>query len=172
MLRSFFVRSLLGVEPAVCFVVFAALAAGLIFFPLAPDAKLTRAEAALVIAPVFGFVAVCFLIYATGLMVAPIRALLHTFSPIFVVDGYVRQRRPDRDSDLESNGYIAVLNEERRTIAEWPATGDVALQDAVRPALVEFSFYGGIHRIDGKSTGSMPDAYPRLGVGGNYAPRR
>ena len=171
-LRGFFGRSLQAIEPAVCFVVFAALAAGLIFFPLSADAKLTHTEAAVVIAPVFGFAALCFLLYAAGVMLAPVRALLHTFSPVFVVDGYVSQRRPDRDSDFESNGYIAVLNEERRTIAEWPSMGDVTLQDAVRPALVEFSFHGGIHRIDGKSTGILSGAYARPSVGGNYAPRR
>lgn len=102
-------------------------------------------------------------------MRAPVRALVQTLSPIFVVDGYVRQRRPDRDSDLESNGYVAVLNEERRTIAEWPSVGLVALQDAVRPALVEFTVHGGILRIDGKSTGVATDAHPHLRAGGNYA---
>ncbi len=171
MLHGFFGRSLIAIEPAICFVVFAALTAGLIFFPLSPDAKLTRWESAIIIAPIFGFAALCFFIYAVAVMVAPTRALFHTFSPIFVVDGYVRHRRPDGDSDIDSNGYVAVLNEERRTIAEWPSIGEVALRDAVRPALVEFSFFGGIHRIDGKSTGVIPDDYPRLGVGGNYAPR-
>lgn len=171
MLHGFFGRSLIAIEPAICFVVFAALTAGLIFFPLSPEAKLTRAEAAIVIAPIFGFAALCFLTYAVAVMIAPVRALVQTFSPIFVVDGYVRHRRPDRDSDLDSNGYIAVLDESRRVVAEWPSLGDVALPDTARPALVEFSLYGGIHRIDGKSTGVIPDSYPRLGVGGNYAPR-
>ena len=171
-LHGFFGRSLIAIEPAICFVVFGALTAGLCFFPLSPDARLTRWESAIIIAPIFGFAALCFLIYAVAVMVAPVRALYHTFSPIFVVDGYVRHRRPDRHSEFNSNGYLAVLNEERRTIAEWPSAGETALNDAVRPAWVEFSFYGGIHRIDGKSTGVIPDTYPRLGVGGNYAPRR
>jgi len=170
-LHGFFGRSLIAIEPAICFVVFGALTAGLIFFPLSPDARLTRWESAIIIAPIFGFAALCFLIYAVAVMVAPVRALFHTFSPIFVVDGYVRHRRPDRHSGFDSNGYIAVLNEERRAIAEWPSVGETELNDALRPAWVEFSFYGGIHRIDGKSTGVIPDTYPRLGVGGNYAPR-
>jgi len=164
-LNGFFGRSLIAIEPTICFVVFGALTAGLIFFPLSPDAKLTRWESAIIIAPIFGFATLCFLSYAIAVMVAPARALLHTFSPIFVVDGYVRHRRPDRHSDIDSNGYVAVLNEERRTIAEWPSIGEVALHDGVRPALVEFSFFGGIHSIDGKSTGVLPESYATLGVG-------
>ncbi len=170
-LHGFFGRSLFAIEPIVCFVVFAALTAGLVFFPLSPDARLTRWEASIVIAPVFGFVAGCFLIYAVAVMIAPVRALAQTFSPIFVVDGYVRHRRPDRNSAFDSNGYVAVLNEERQTIAEWPSIGEAAMHDAVRPAMVEFSFFAGIHKIDGKSTGVIPEAYPRP-LGGSYAPRR
>jgi len=74
-LRSFFQRSFPAVEPAVCFVVFAALTAGLVFFPLSPDARLTRWESATVIAPIFAFAAVCFFGYTIGVMLAPVRAL-------------------------------------------------------------------------------------------------
>jgi hypothetical protein len=33
------------------------------------------------------------------------------------------------------------------------------------PAHVEFSHYGGIHRIDGRSTGVLPARLPALGIG-------
>ena len=39
------------------------------------------------------------------------------------------------------------------------------------PALVEFSFYAGIHKIDGRSTGLIPDfELPPLAIG--IAPRK
>jgi hypothetical protein len=41
------------------------------------------------------------------------------------------------------------------------------MTDSLRPALIEFSFYGGIHRIDGRSTGIVPESMPTLGVGSN-----
>jgi len=33
------------------------------------------------------------------------------------------------------------------------------------PRLTEFSEYGGVHRIDGRSTGVLPDRIARFGVG-------
>jgi len=33
------------------------------------------------------------------------------------------------------------------------------------PAHVEFSEYGGIHKVDGKSTGVLPDEIPTLAIG-------
>jgi hypothetical protein len=166
-LHGFFGRSLIAIEPAICFVVFAALTAGLIFFPLSPDAKLTRWESAIIIAPIFGLAASAFLFWAIAVLYAPVRSLVATFAPIYIVDGYVRYRKPDRETEANSNGYIAVLSSERLTIAEWPSLGRHPLIDSVRPALVEFSYHGGIHRLDGISTGVVPDTISFGGVGIN-----
>ena len=38
------------------------------------------------------------------------------------------------------------------------------MHDALRPAMIEFSFYGGIHRIDGRSTGIVPERLPLMGA--------
>ena len=35
------------------------------------------------------------------------------------------------------------------------------------PAMCEFSEYGGVHKIDGKSTGVLPDDIPIFAVGMN-----
>ena len=43
--------------------------------------------------------------------------------------------------------------------------GDVPLRSMTIPALSEFSEYGGIHRIDGRPTGVLPDRIARFGVG-------
>jgi len=156
-------RMLIAIEPIICFIVFGALTAGLIFFPLPAGAKLTHWESAIVLSPIFGLAASAFFAYAVAVLVPPIRALTHTFSPIYIVDGYIRYRRPDRHTEADSNGYIAVLNEERRAIAEWPSIGHAPIPDALRPAMIEFSFYGGIHRIDGRSTGLVPATLPMVG---------
>jgi hypothetical protein len=40
------------------------------------------------------------------------------------------------------------------------------LPNTVIPALVEFSLYAGLHKIDGKSTGLLPDEeLPLLAIG-------
>ena len=163
-----FGRLLIAIEPLICTVVFGALTIGLIFFPLpAGTSPQQHRDAAVVLAPIFGLAASAFLIYAIAVLVPPVRALLHTFSPIYIVDGYIRYRAADRYTEADSNGYIAVLNEDRRTVAEWPSMGDFEMTDSLRPALIEFSFYGGIHRIDGRSTGIVPESMPTLGVGSN-----
>ncbi|MBD5653840.1 MAG: hypothetical protein IAI50_01515 [Candidatus Eremiobacteraeota bacterium] len=169
-LHGLFGRLLIAIEPVICFVVFGALTAGLIFFPLPAGSKLTHWESAIVLAPIFGLAAFAFFAYAALLLVAPLRALIQTFSPIFIVDGYLRYRSPDRKTDGNSNGYIAVLSEERRMVAEWPSLGDVPLPDSMRPALIEFSFFGGVHRIDGRSTGVLPATMAPMGVGANSPP--
>jgi hypothetical protein len=165
-------RLLIAIEPIICTVVFGALTAGLIFFQLpAGTNPQQHRDAAIVLSPIFGLAASAFLIYAIAVLVPPIRALMQTFSPIYIVDGYLRYRRPDRHTEADSNGYIAVLNEDRRTIAEWPSVGDYAVPDSLRPALVEFSVFGGIHRIDGRSTGVVPEALPAPGGIGANLPR-
>ena len=83
------------------------------------------------------------------------------------MDGYLRYRTPDRATEADSNGYISVLDENRLTVAEWPTIGEEPIADHVRPALIEFSYYGGIHRIDGRSTGVLPASMSACGVGSN-----
>jgi hypothetical protein len=165
--QGLFGRLLIAVEPVICSLVFGGLTVGLIFFPLPAGANLTRWESAIVIAPIFGLATLAFVAYAIVVLFKPVRALVHTFSPIFIVDGYLRYRRPDRDTEPDSNGYIAVLNEDRRTVAEWPSIGSTPIHESVRPAMLEFSYFGGIHRIDGRSTGVLPEAMPSMGVGTN-----
>ncbi len=160
-------RLLIAIEPCICFSVFGALTIAFIFLPLPAAAHLRRYESAIVIAPIFALAALAFFAYAVALLVAPVRALVQTFSPIYIVDGYVRYRRPDRDTEPDSNGYVAVLDDERRAVAEWATLGLADVGDDTRPALVEFSYYGGIHRIDGRSTGVLPDTITTAGVGIN-----
>jgi hypothetical protein len=85
--------------------------------------------------------------------------------PIYVVDGYVRYRRDDR-SGLPSY-HVAVLDATREVLGEWPlrdwpaSIGDRDLW----PVMVEFSEFGGIHKIDGRATGVLPAEIPAFGVG-------
>ena len=111
--------------------------------------------------------AAAFAIYAVVLMVGPVKALRETYEPIFIVDGYVRTRGRDDFSLGGSNGYVAVLTESRQVACEWPTRGAGDMPFAVAPAMLEFSEYGGIHTIDGKGTGVLPDEFPTLGVGVN-----
>lgn len=165
--RGLFGRLLIAIEPVICTTVFGALTVGLLFFPLPATSSLTHRESAFVIAPIFAIITLAFLAYAVIVLVAPVRALMETFSPIYIVDGYLRYRRPDRNTEANSNGYVAVLSEERRTICEWPCLGETPIADSQRPAMIEFSYYGGIHRIDGRSTGVVPESMPPVGVGNN-----
>jgi hypothetical protein len=171
-LNGLFGRLLIAIEPLICTVVFGALTIGLIFFPLpAGTSARQHQDAAMVLSPIFGLAASAFLVYAIAVLVPPVRALLHTFSPIYIVDGYLRYRRPDRHTEADSNGYIAVLNEDRRAIAEWPSAGEYEAPDSLRPAMIEFSVFGGIHRIDGRSTGVLPESLPAPGGIGANLPR-
>jgi hypothetical protein len=115
--------------------------------------------------------AAAFAIYAIVLMRGPVRALLETYQPIFIVDGYLRTRGRDDFSLTGSSGYVAVLTEDRRVACEWPTRGERDLQMRIEPALMEFSEFGGIHAIDGRETGILPKDFPVLGVGGNRPPR-
>jgi len=157
-LNGFLGRLLIAVEPAVCAGVFGVLVVGLI--------RANRPDApAIVLAPIFGLGVVAFVIYAIGLMVGPSRALFETFGPIFVVDGYVRYRRPDLHSNACSNGYVAVLNEESQMLCEWETTGKREPRERTEPALVQFARYGGIISIDGRRTALLPEHFPALGIG-------
>lgn len=147
--------------------------AGTIFFALLTWGVYLRAktveESLIVLVPVFALGALGFTGYGIALMVAPIRAFLHTFQPIYIVDGYVRYRPPDAFSDDESTGYVAVLFDTRDVACEWEAFGKEPLPERTIPSHVEFSIYGGLHKIDGKPTGVVPDHSTPLNIG--LAPR-
>jgi hypothetical protein len=161
-LMGFFGRLSIAVEPLLCGLVFAAITFGIFAAPrlspqwVHPDI--------VIIAPVFGLGVLACAAWAIGVMLAPARALTHTLRPIYVVDGYIRFRRRDERSADDSNGYVAVLTEDRSVACEWPTLGHVELPDRTRPALCEFSEYGGVHTIDGRATGVVPKRIPALGV--------
>ncbi len=124
----------------------------------------------IVIAPVFAVGALSFTIYAIAVMVAPLRAFLQTYRPIYIVDGYVRYRAPDERAEIDASGYIAALFEDRTVACEWECFGSRHLPERTIPAHIEFSTYGGLHSIDGKPTGVLPDTeLPVLAIG--IAPR-
>jgi hypothetical protein len=162
-LHGFFGRLSIAIEPILCGMVFTAITVGVFF---APRLSAGRVNADIVvIAPVFAFGALACAAWLVGVMFAPVRALAHTLRPIYVVDGYIRYRRRDARSADDTNGYVAVLTEDRAIACEWPTLGEVELPDTQRAALCEFSEYGGVHHIDGRSTGVLPGKISPLGVG-------
>lgn len=119
---------------------------------------------------VFGLGAALFLLYFIAVLVAPFIAYLQTYKPIYVIDGYVRYRPPDRESEYTAAGYVAALFEDRSVACEWECFGDKPLPERTIAAHVEFSRWAGVHRIDGKSTGLLEEDIPLLAVG--IAPRK
>jgi hypothetical protein len=154
-LRGFFGRFFIAIEPIILSLVFVGLVAGLI--------RMRPHEEALMLAPIFGSAALAFIAYGFALMAAPIQALAHTFSPIYIVDGYVRYRKA-HPFDEKAIAYIAALDEHRRLLGEWPIEDDRHLEWTY-PAMIEFSQYGGIHKIDGKATDVLASELPPLGIG-------
>lgn len=144
---------------------------GAAFFGLLTWGIVWRAHATghpdlVVLAPVFGFTAVGFLGYLIAVLFAPIRAYAQTFKPIYVLDGYVRYRGPDIKSEIDGSGYVAALFADRGLAYEWECLGKAPLPEKTIPALVEFSEYGGLHRIDGRATGVLPEVdLPLLAIG-------
>jgi hypothetical protein len=122
------------------------------------------------IAWIFAIGAVAFLGYFIAVLVAPFVAYLQTYKPIYKVDGYLRYRGRDARSTDEGQGYIATLFEDQTVACEWEYCGTKALEEATVPAMIEFSVYAGIHKIDGRSTGLLPDELPPLAIG--IAPRK
>jgi hypothetical protein len=151
--RGFLGRLTIAIEPF-----FVAL-----FFVLPLGMLLRKQEVALLMAPVFALASLAFLIYSIALLVPSGTALLHTFRPIYIVDGYVHYRV----TGMPPVHTVAVLSADRRTLGEWPLRerpskiGDRDLW----PVLVEFSPYGGIHKIDGRPTGVLPARIAPLGIG-------
>lgn len=118
-----------------------------------------------ILAPVFAVGVLACAAHAIALMITPMRALVQTFRPIFIVDGYVRYRAADARSPDGCNGYVAVLDESSNIACEWHTLGDTPIPPITLPSLCEFSEYGGIHRIDGRLTGVLPEAIATFGVG-------
>jgi hypothetical protein len=145
-------RFALAIEPLIGMIFMGLLTWGIIYraHHVASDSTLIK------VAWIFALGTVVFAGYFVAVLVAPFVAYLQTFSPIFIVDGYVRYREPDDRSRIDACGYAAVLLADRAIAGEWEFLGKHRLHNATIPALVEFSRYG-IHKIDGKSTGLLPD---------------
>jgi hypothetical protein len=157
-------RFAIAIEPLLGMGFFSFLAWGVIW-----RARVSKPHDLWILSPLFGLMALGFAAYFIAVMVAPLIAYLQTFKPIYILDGYVRYRGPDPDSDLGSSGYAAVLFEDRQLCCEWECYGTKKLPSLTLPALAEFSEYGGIHKIDGKSTGVLPDEdLPLLAIGIGY----
>jgi hypothetical protein len=154
-------RMSIAIEPLIGLLFFGGMTYGIVW-----RARVTKPHDLWILSPLFGVIAVCFLVYFVAVMVAPIIAYLQTYKPIFQLDGYVRYRGPDDFSDVGSTGYVAVLFEDQDTCCEWECYGMKNLPCLTLPAHVEFSEFGGIHKIDGKSTGVLPDTdLPLLAIG-------
>jgi hypothetical protein len=154
-LRGFFGRLTIAIEPLIVAVFFALLPIGLL---------LRQQEIALLLAPIFAFAAIAFLAYAIALTVPSAHAVLETFAPIYTVDGYIRYRG---SQTAPPQYYVAVLSADRQTLGEWPLREwprSIGKRE-LWPVVVEFSRYGGIHKIDGRPTGVLPAEIAPFGVG-------
>jgi len=154
-------RFAIAIEPLLGMLFFGGLTWGIIW-----RARVAKPHDLWILSPLFGFMAVAFGIYLIAVLVAPIIAYAQTFKPIYQIDGYVRYREPDELSEPEAGGYIAVLFEDRSLCCEWECLGGKRLPNLTLPAMAEFSEYAGIHKIDGKSTGLLPEGeLPLLAIG-------
>lgn len=154
-------RFSIAIEPLVGGLFFAGLSYGIVW-----RARVAGPPDLWILWPVFGVVALAFFAYFIAVLVAPFIAYMQTYKPIYQVDGYVRYRGPDDLSEVGASGYVAVLFEDRGLCGEWECFGTTRLPSTTLPALVEFSEFGGIHKIDGKSTGVLPDGeLPLLAIG-------
>jgi hypothetical protein len=159
-------RMAIAIEPLLGMVFMSFLTWGIVYRSqhVPSDASLIK------IAWIFAIGAIAFFGYLVAVLIAPLLAYAQTFKPIYIIDGYVRYREPDEQSEVDASGYIATLFEDCSIACEWECFGKKPLPNATIPALVEFSVYAGIHKIDGKSTGLLPDTLPLLAVG--IAPRK
>lgn len=155
-------RFALAIEPLIGALFMVALTWGILYRAQHVPADATLAK----IAWIFALGAIAFAGYFVAVLVAPVAAYLQTFRPIYILDGYVRYREPDDGSQPGGCGYAAALFADRAVAGEWEWLGRRELPNVTIPALVEFSAYAGIHRIDGKSTGLLPDEeLPLLAIG-------
>ncbi|MDQ6826594.1 MAG: hypothetical protein M3Z14_05260 [Candidatus Eremiobacteraeota bacterium] len=154
-------RLSIAIEPLLGCVVFIGLTFGMIW-----RARHVQDGGSLIwVSPIFALGIIGFLVYAIALILPPLRAFIQTFKPIFIVDGYVRYRGPEKSAPADCSGYVAVLFEDHSVAHEWEAFGEKTLPELTLPAMTEFSIYGGIHKIDGRSTGILPERIAPLGVG-------
>jgi hypothetical protein len=152
----------LAIEPLIGAIFMALLTWGIVYraHHVPSDATLVK------VAWIFALGAIVFGGYFLALLAAPFVAYLQTFSPIYILDGYVRYRQPDDKSREDACGYVAALFPDRSIAGEWEWLGKRQLPDRIVPAVVEFSRYAGIHKIDGRSTGLLPDDdLPLLAIG-------
>jgi hypothetical protein len=164
--RGFTGRMSIAIEPLIGGLFFAGLAYGIVW-----RARVAAPHDLWILWPVFGVVSLAFFAYFIAVLVAPFVAYLQTYKPIYKVDGYVRYRAPDHLSEPGASGYIAVLFEDTQLCGEWECFGLKRFPEKTLAAHVEFSEYGGIHKIDGRSTGVLPDEdLPLLAIG--IAPRK
>ncbi len=155
-------RFALAIEPLIGAIFMAALTWGILYRARHVPSDATLAK----IAWIFALGAIAFGGYFVAVLVAPVAAYLQTFRPIFILDGYVRYRAPDERSRPDACGYAAVLFADGSVAGEWEWLGRRSLPDATIPALVEYSAYAGIHKIDGRPTGLLPDdELPLLAIG-------
>jgi hypothetical protein len=155
-------RFALAIEPLLGMVFMALLAWGIVWRAQHVTSDATLAK----IAPIFVLGGIAFAGYFVAVLVAPFSAYLQTFRPIYILDGYVRYREPDEHSQDDACGYVAALFPDRSVACEWEWLGKNRLPNATIPSLVEFSTYAGIHKIDGRSTGLLPeDDLPLLAIG-------
>jgi hypothetical protein len=159
-------RMAIAIEPLLGLVFMSLLAWGIVY-----RSQHVPAEHDLIkISWIFAIGAIAFFGYFVAVLVAPVLAYVQTFKPIYIIDGYVRYRERDVKSSEDASGYVATLFEDETVACEWEFFGHEPLTGATIPAMVEFSVYAGIHKIDGRSTGLLPDELPTLAIG--IAPRR
>lgn len=142
------------------------LVLGLFFITLAIVLLARGQEIGHLVAPIFTLAAIAFVAYAIVLMTPAVRAMIATFTPIYTVNGYLRYRQSRPSPDAMPEYYVAVLDGDRQVLGEWrlqawPAHGG---EESLWPAVVEFSRYGGIHKIDGRPTGVLPADITPLGI--------
>ncbi len=155
-------RFALAIEPLLGAVFMALLTWGIVYRAqhVPEDATLIK------VAWIFAVGAIAFGGYLVAVLVAPLAAYAQTFKPIYILDGYVRYREPDARSQADGCGYAAALYADGTVAREWEWLGSRPLPNRTLPAHVEFSMYAGIHKIDGKSTGLLPDEdLPLLAIG-------
>jgi len=155
-------RFALAIEPLLGMFFMAFITLGIVW-----RAHHVPADATLIkIAWIFALGFVVFTGYFVAVLVAPFTAYMQTFKPIYSLDGYVRYRQPDDRSQADGCGYVAALFADKSVACEWEWLGKKHLPNVTIPALVEFSVYAGLHRIDGKPTGLLPDdELPLLAIG-------
>jgi hypothetical protein len=162
-LTGFWGRLTIAFEPVLCAAMFLALTVGSLI--VRTDPQFPEDHNLVILSPIFALGVLISVAYAVGVILTPTRALIQTFRPIYIVDGYIRYRPIDTDSPVDSNGYVAVLTDAKLVACEWPTLGRIPLRAQQLPAMCEFSEYGGIHKIDGHSTGVLPEKIARFGIG-------